>query len=761
MKKNCIFRAALSFMAAALVLSSCTREDILPEGPETSEAVAGVTIPYTVTVCGEPETRATVDGDMKTLRFAEGDKLYITGYNLQGAPEIKGVLDIRTGVGESSGATFSGKLTYTGKSKMPDDFLLVATLVSAQQELGREVSVSEQGVVSVNYPKNEYCETVEEAVQRYSDLSGLALYSMKSFTLKQHTAFLNFEMLFEDGTPAGTDVSAVVTANRNDGPLCTANVTTREEGGKVVARFVLPKTESSLSYASVKLDARDAIPFGGTGMTLNGKVYNISKTVDFVGSVASMPLTVEALTAGTVKVNIDGTLSSGMKYSVNGGEKTLITNSTDVDVSAGDRVQFYGNGTATQIYGGNPAVKIQGSEGFSCKVYGNIMSLLDEEGFVTRTDLPDRNFIFSGLFMDNIALTDAGGLRLYATKLTPACYLGMFQGCTALTTAPNLPATSLAPECYLNMFQGCTNLSSVKCLAKSGITGNNSTLDWLDGVAATGTFYPDSESRWPLGVSGIPRGWTVEYPDGMRLNDYANINLSAISANYTAVDGQTLTGLTSGRYKITIADGATVTLAGVTIHGVNDTRYMWAGINLEGDGTIVLKDGTTNTVWGSYENYPGIHVPVGKTLTIKGETAGTGSLTANGARFGAGIGGGGNNVSCGNIVILGGVITAKGGSFSAGIGSGEGDRESYSHCGNIDILGGTVTAIGGEWAAGIGSGSGGAFSNRSTCGNIFIAKTVTSVTATKGRKAPFSIGPGQGGICGTVTIEPGANVTYN
>lgn len=760
MKKICVFRVALSFMAAALVLSSCAREDIVPEGSETSEVVAGVTIPYTVTVSGEPETRATVDGNMTTLRFAEGDKLYITGYDSQWTPNIKGVLDIQTGVGESSGATFSGNLTYTGKDKMPDDFFLFATLVSAQQKVGKEVSVSEQGEVRVNYPQNEYCETVEEAVQRYSNLAGLTSYSMNSFTLNQRTTFLSFEIIFEDGTPAGTEVSAAVTIDRNNGPLCTANVTTREEGGKVVARFVLPLAIPILRNASVKLDERDAAPFGETSMVLDGKVYYISKTLDFVGSMASTPLTVEALTAGTVKVNIDGTLSSGMKYSVNGGEKTLITNSTDVNVRAGDRVQFYGNGTATQVYGGNPAVKIQGSEDFTCKVYGNIMSLLDEEGFVNKTDLPDQNFVFSGLFMDNIALTDASGLRMYATKLTQACYLGMFQGCTALRTAPNLPATSLAPECYLNMFQGCTNLSSVKCLATSGITGNDSTLDWLDGVATTGTFYADSESRWPLGTSGIPRGWTVAYSDDCIINDYANVDLSALTINFCAVNGQTLTGTTSGRHKITIADGATVTLAGVTIYGVDDTRYLWAGINLEGDGTIVLKDGTTNTVWGSHEKRPGIHVPVGKTLTIKGEAAGTGALTANGAHYGAGIGGG-DNVSCGNIVIRGGVITAKGGAFSAGIGSGEGERESYSHCGNIDILGGTVTAIGGEWAAGIGSGSGGRFSNRSTCGNIFIAKTVTSVTATKGRSAPFSIGPGQGGTCGTVTVEPGANVTYN
>ena len=40
----------------------------------------------------------------------------------------------------------------------------------------------------------------------------------------------------------------------------------------------------------------------------------------------------------------------------------------------------------------------------------------------------------------------------------------------------------------------------------------------------------------------------------------------------------------------------------------------------------------------------------------------------------------------------------------------------------------------------------------SICGAITITKTVTRVTATKGDGAPNSIGAGQSGTCGTVTI---------
>ena len=253
-------------------------------------------------------------------------------------------------------------------------------------------------------------------------------------------------------------------------------------------------------------------------------------------------------------------------------------------------------------------------------------------------------------------------------------------------------------------------------------------------------------------------------------------DLSKLTADYEAQDGDVLTGELGANVKISIADGATVTLDGVTINGVDDSDYSWAGITCLGDATIILKDGTTNTVNGFYNEYPGIYVPGdaeipanNKTLTIKG----TGSLTANckdkngraagiggnsdeacgniviaggtvsatGGSSGAGIGSG-KDTSCGAITISGGTVTATGGSSGAGIGSGY-----YGKCGDILISGGTVSATGGAKGAGIGSG----YSGR--CGTVEITTGVTQVTATKGSDAENSIGKaGAGASCGTVTI---------
>ena len=193
--------------------------------------------------------------------------------------------------------------------------------------------------------------------------------------------------------------------------------------------------------------------------------------------------------------------------------------------------------------------------------------------------------------------------------------------------------------------------------------------------------------------------------------DLSKLTAQSTAEFATVTNGMTISGTLAANVKVCIADGATVTLEGVTINGESNYKYQWAGLNCLGDATIVLKDGTTNTVTGFYENYPGIHVPSGKTLTIQGGTQGTGTLTASSNGWGAGIGGG-----------------------------------LDMSCGNITITGGTVTATGGAQTAGIGSGSGG------SCGNITIASTVKKVTATKGEDAPYSIGASADGSCGTVTI---------
>ena len=171
----------------------------------------------------------------------------------------------------------------------------------------------------------------------------------------------------------------------------------------------------------------------------------------------STPLTIEAITAGTITVTNP---QSNMKYSTDGGTtKTEMTSTTNIPVEIGDKVEFYGNGTTIKSYYGT---KIDGGTA-DIKVYGNIMSLVDETGFATLSDpitLPAAD-TFRHLFNGNAKLTDASGLLLPAMTLKEKCYEGMFYNCTSLTTAPaELPAMALKANCYQGMFFGCTSLTT-------------------------------------------------------------------------------------------------------------------------------------------------------------------------------------------------------------------------------------------------------------------------------------------------------------
>ena len=225
-------------------------------------------------------------------------------------------------------------------------------------------------------------------------------------------------------------------------------------------------------------------------------------------------------------------------------------------------------------------------------------------------------------------------------------------------------------------------------------------LDYhLKAVTATGDVYTYDRSD----VTFLC-GKYYEVKVQMTKQQPATIDLSKLSKPYIAVNGDVLTGKLPEdvNVKISITDGATVTLQDVTIEGWDHERYDWAGLTCEGDATIILKD--VNSVRGFYHFQPGISVPVGKTLTIRGD----GSLTAqsNNAQdqskqyYGPGIGGR-IGYDCGNIRIESGTVNAIGHKRSPGIGSSKEDI-----CGDITITGGTVTATGGDYAAGIGAGEG-------------------------------------------------------
>ena len=317
-----------------------------------------------------------------------------------------------------------------------------------------------------------------------------------------------------------------------------ANVTDAEAANWTIAS----------GQSSVKGNEADGL----TGLSEGAEVtvtYSGSKKVKSVKAVKKVdpklatPMTIEAITAGSIKVEHP---KADMQYSLDGGATKYAVTTDEIALNAGDKVQFYGNGTSITCYGDPEMSKctmINGiGDGFTCKVYGNIMSLVDEENFATATTLSDK-YTFKFLFYNNTKLTDASGLLLPATQLQESCYMQMFYGCTALTAAPALPAETLAYGCYQQMFNGCTaltaapvlpatklvsycynlmfnncsKLATVTCLATSGFKQTECTSYWLNNAGSAvqdaKTVYTVSTANWPSDVTVIPTGWTRVYID--------------------------------------------------------------------------------------------------------------------------------------------------------------------------------------------------------------------------------------------------------
>ena len=112
------------------------------------------------------------------------------------------------------------------------------------------------------------------------------------------------------------------------------------------------------------------------------------------------------------------------------------------------------------------------------------------------------------MFQGCSSLTQAP--ELPATTLTYGCYYGMFYGCKSLTTTPALPATTLAKYCYNDMFNNCKNLNYVKAMFTTNQSIGSYLSSWLNNVSSTGTFVKNSAATWTNEQAGIPTGWTVQ-----------------------------------------------------------------------------------------------------------------------------------------------------------------------------------------------------------------------------------------------------------
>lgn len=235
--------------------------------------------------------------------------------------------------------------------------------------------------------------------------------------------------------------------------------------------------------------------------------------------------------------------STHMSYSFDKNNWVAFTTSTDdwVIVRTGEKVYFRST-YIPSTQSGIGRFYISGK----CNIGGNILSLIYGDDYFTKESSFPQRYLFHCLFNSEGRLDitynkiiNAGELilpetvgyycyyrmfdgckdlimppRLPARKLVKGCYNYMFYGCSSITKAPSLLAESHEGEFnYAYMFHSCSSLSYIKMMSVDIFNLNSryiSTLNWVSGVSATGTFIANvNRTDFTRGVSGIPEGWDL------------------------------------------------------------------------------------------------------------------------------------------------------------------------------------------------------------------------------------------------------------
>ena len=183
-------------------------------------------------------------------------------------------------------------------------------------------------------------------------------------------------------------------------------------------------------------------------------------------------LTFKSPNSFTLKVNDTTKHWNGtLEYSTNASTWSTWDGTTTLSsATKGSSNALYLRGIGNSVITGNSSDYKWVLTGSNIKCIGNIENLLDYATVTAGNHPTMESYCYCHMFEDCTALTQAP--ELPATTLENQCYQSMFNGCTSLTQAPALPAMTLADWCYYYMFQGCTALTQAPALPATTLAKN-------------------------------------------------------------------------------------------------------------------------------------------------------------------------------------------------------------------------------------------------------------------------------------------------
>lgn len=453
-----------------LALAFCLVSAMLPGGvfhaerawaaDATSVKIGGVELnsdkPYYVNgsaVSDEPQNW--------TAKFADGT-LTLNGLNLKVSGDTKGI---------SANGDLAIKLE--GSSKIETNNLAIyatsgnlkisgtGSLVAKNENTGRLNSlIYAQGNIVINNGAQVIATTSSQAQAINANAGnmeisgeGTTVKAVNENTLSKDSDAIRAKAEYNNGSYVGKGTVTVT-----NGAVLEAE--TKSKNAKAINGTV-----NAIDYAG-KIKAGDskktATPLTGTTISADNPYKYVR-----IGEAAPNYLTFTAQEDDS-SVTLNYASGADVKISTNGGKSwNSYTKGTEITLTnAGDKVSFKGTNVTTWADSNNTPKHFTMTGKIAAS--GSVTSLTDGVGSDPNVTLQEACYAY--MFEGCTALTEAP--ELPAMEIPKSAYKEMFRGCTALTTAPTLPATNLKDWCYNYMFYNCTSLTTAPTLPAEALANN-------------------------------------------------------------------------------------------------------------------------------------------------------------------------------------------------------------------------------------------------------------------------------------------------
>ena len=298
----------------------------------------------------------------------------------------------------------------------------------------------------------------------------------KASTDAGESSIVNIKPLQNGEGGKGTTYTALVAPGEVEGKLYF----TTDESAETPLVVKTGALEAGKSYTYNLIVGKNKVTIGGVTVAEWGKGDDIEggKAEEYIPYVTFTAEKAQKF----MMTEHDGYKISELEYSVNNGDWTTLEAGTGVTFGGSNgNLRLRGtNLNGTSVTGQYSTITFTDSN-VPVACTGDIRTLLDWDNYTT---VNTENAMFIKLFENCSVLTSAPELpatslayncyycmflgctnlksapKLPAPTLTTCCYFGMFSMCTNLKTAPELPAEALAYQCYDSMFSGCTNLKT-------------------------------------------------------------------------------------------------------------------------------------------------------------------------------------------------------------------------------------------------------------------------------------------------------------